>query len=160
MEFFMWMDDNNRTRVLILLNKWWTEGIFPEDKMQAYIASIYIKKGTPKNENYRPISLLTSIYKVYTSLLQKRIADAVDDDIFDTQFGFRKKNTVIPIGCIKRILEQAEATQNPCFMVFLDWKKRLTVLNRTNSLNLYSEWISPKCISKQSKASTQTHNSL
>ena len=61
---------------------------------------------------------------MYTSLLQKRIADAVDDDIFDTQFGFRKKkSTVIPIGCVKRILEQAEGTKNPCFLVFLDWEK-------------------------------------
>ncbi len=82
----MGLNDNNRIRALILINKWWREGVFPEDKLQAYVATIY-KKGDPKKqENYRPISLLTSIYKVYTSLLQKRIADAVDDDIFETQW--------------------------------------------------------------------------
>ncbi len=121
MEFFMWLDDNNRTRVLLLINKWWAEGSFPEDKLQAYIASIY-KKGDPKKqENYRPISLLTSIYKLYTTLLQIRIAKAIDDDIFETQFGFRKaKSTSNPIGCIKRILERAEGTKHPIFLVFLD----------------------------------------
>ncbi len=120
----MWLDGNNRTRVLLLINKWWAEAKFPEDKLQAYIASIY-KKGDPKKqENYRPISLLTSIYKVYTALLQIRIAKAIDDDIFETQFGFRKaKSTSNPIGCIKRILERAEGTKHPIFLVFLDWEK-------------------------------------
>jgi len=123
-EFFTWLDDTNLNRVLRLINFWWENGSFPEDKLRAYIASIY-KKGDPKlQENYRPISLLCSIYKIYAALIQTRLAEAVDGDLQQTQYGFRKsRSTVIPLACVRRILERAEASQDPCFLVFLDWEK-------------------------------------
>ena len=74
MEFFKWLDESNLGRVLELLNFWWENNIFPEDKLKAYVASIY-KKGDPKQQgNYRPISLLSSIYKIYAAMLQSRIS--------------------------------------------------------------------------------------
>ena len=73
-EFYKWIDDDNLDYVLQLISKWWTTGTFPAEKLKALIASIY-KKGDPKDQgNYRPISLLDSLYKVYASLLQTRIA--------------------------------------------------------------------------------------
>ena len=123
-EFYKWLDQENRTQVLNLLNHWWNTGDFPKHKLDAYVASIF-KKGDPKKqENYRPISLLNSIYKIYTAIMQKRIAAAIDDKIQETQYGFRKaKSTTMPLACIRRILERAEASKNPCFLVFLDWEK-------------------------------------
>ena len=69
------------------------------DKLQAYIASIY-KKGDPKlQSNYRPISLLSSIYKFHVALIHKRLVDAMDNDITTRQYGFRMRcNTVGPYG--------------------------------------------------------------
>ena len=98
-ELFQFLDDGNRKRVLNLINHWWNRSVFPEDKLTAYIASIY-KKGDPKKqENYRPISLLCSVYKIYAALLQRRLASALDDDISKTQFGFRQgKSTSILLG--------------------------------------------------------------
>ena len=57
-------------------------------------------------------------------MLQSRIATAADEDILETQFGFRKsRSTSTPLACIRRILERAEATTDPIFVVFLDWEK-------------------------------------
>ena len=124
MEFFIWLDEHNLQHILNMINEWWREGFFPEDKLRAMIASIY-KKGDPKKqENYRPISLLCSVYKIYASLLQVRISKAIDKDIYKTQYGFRKsRSTTIPLACVRRILERAEATQDPIYLVFLDWEK-------------------------------------
>ena len=123
-EFFKWLDDENLNFVLSVINTWWNAGSFPEAKLKAFVASIY-KKGDPKKqENYRPISLLCSIYKIYASLLQVRIAHAIDRDIYKTQYGFRKaRSTAIPLACIRRILEKAEASKDPIHLVFLDWEK-------------------------------------
>ena len=119
------------SRVLGLINQWWNKGIFPYDKLQAYIASIY-KKGDPKKqENYRPISLLNSIYKIYAALLQTRIANTIDRDLQKTQYGFRKsRSTVIPLACIRRILERAEAAAEELHIVFLDWEKAFDKITR------------------------------
>ena len=44
-------------------------------------------------------------------MLQKRLAAAIDEDISKTQLGFRKtKSMAIPIACIRRLLDEAEAT--------------------------------------------------
>ena len=41
-----------------------------------------------------------------------------------TQYGFRKaKSTVIPLACVRRLCERAEATSQDLFLVFLDWAK-------------------------------------
>ena len=101
MEFFKYLNDEAIEHVRELINNWWCNGIFPEEKLVANIACIY-KKGSPlKRSNYRPISLLNAIYKIYAALIQKRLADAIDDDIQSTQFGFRKnKSTSTAIACI------------------------------------------------------------
>ena len=101
-EFFMFLDEGNLTNVLIMINEWWTCGTFPIDKLEAEVVSLY-KKGDPLNPaNYRPISLLCSIYKIYAGLIQKRLSEAMDADISDLQFAFRKKE----IDCTTNYLHQ------------------------------------------------------
>ena len=123
-EFFKWLHDDNRQKVLNLINFWWDQSIFPVEKLKAHIASIY-KKGDPKKqENYRPISLLNSIYKLYAGMIQIRLADGIDGHLQQTQYGFRKaRSTSTPLACVRRLLEKAEASQDPMFLVFLDWEK-------------------------------------
>ena len=118
------LDDENIGQVCAMLNEFWSQGFFPEDKLNAYIASI-CKKGDPKKqENYRPISLLNTIYKIYAALLKRRLAGGIDNDLQETQYGSRRnRSTSIPLACLKRILERAEARQEPCYLVFLDWEK-------------------------------------
>ncbi len=73
--------------ILELINAWWNTDNIPEEKLQAYVASIYKKGDTLKPDNYRPISLLNSIYKIYAGMIQTRLAKAMDSDIAQTQFG-------------------------------------------------------------------------
>ena len=57
------------------------------------VASLY-KKGDPnKQENYRPISLLNSFYKIIAAVIKKRLEEVVDERLMSTKFGFRKKKS-------------------------------------------------------------------
>jgi len=145
-EFFKWLDEPNVNRVLNLINFWWASGAFPADKLKAHVASLY-KKGDPKKqENYRPISLLNSIYKLYAGLLQVRIAAAIDSDLQKTQYGFRKnRSTSVPVACVKRVLERAEATHNPLFLVFLDWEKAFDRIKQDKLMEALSRMGFPPC---------------
>ena len=54
------------------------------------MVSIYKGKGADTDPaNYRPISLLNTIYKIFASMLQTRLAQEHDTNLRDTQFGFR-----------------------------------------------------------------------
>ena len=67
------LDDEALEQLRELLNKWWTTGIIPDNVTIARVVSLY-KKGDPdKQENYRPISLLDSFYKILAAGLQRRL---------------------------------------------------------------------------------------
>ncbi len=124
MEIFMLLDDENLITILGFCNECWLNGSFPEEKLKAFVASIF-KKGNPQNPaNYRPISLLCSIHKIYAGLIQKRLAEAIDEDIDKCQYGFRKgRSTATAVACIRRIIDRAEASKTPLSVTFLDWEK-------------------------------------
>ena len=76
---------------------------------KASVASIY-KKGDSENlENYRPISLLQTMYKIYASLIKERIDAAIDENIYKTQYGFRKhRSTAQALYIARRLLDISE----------------------------------------------------
>ena len=51
------------------------------------------KRKTDKAYNYRPISLLCSIYKVYMILIRARIQAEIETEVTKTQYGFRPANS-------------------------------------------------------------------
>ena len=73
------------------INKSFKEGIFPNQLKSARVVPIH-KEGTKNNvENYRPISLLSSISKIYERLMHSRIIKFLDQNnsLNDMQYGFR-----------------------------------------------------------------------
>ena len=77
-----------------------------------------------KQENYRPIPLMSSCYKLYAVPLQTRTANTIDRDLQRTEFGSRRsRSTVISLACARRICERAEAAEEELRLVFLDWEK-------------------------------------
>ena len=83
-----------------------------------------IQHDTGDLSNYRPISLTNSMYKIFASLIQKRLSHYFDENIRSTQFGLRaKRSTNQPIHIMRRILEIYERQQNSLRVLFLDWSK-------------------------------------
>ena len=91
---------------------------------EARVASLY-KKGDPNNlENYRPISLLNTLFKIIAMIIKWMIEEGIEDDLMSTQYGFRKgKSTTQAIYLARRLQEFAERAGLPGTMIFLDWEK-------------------------------------
>ena len=63
----------------------------PEQWDMAVVVEIFKGKGSHSDpEMYRPISLLSTAYKIYARMIQKRLAESMDDRLRRTQYGFRK----------------------------------------------------------------------
>ena len=113
-----------RGALLSTLNDWWSSGTLPKDLTLARLFSLY-KKGDPmKMENYRPISLLNTFYKILAAILQKRLAKALDDKLMNTQYGFREgRSTIDPLFITRRLQDYAERKGQKGLMILLDWDK-------------------------------------
>ena len=124
MELIIWIDEPNSKKLLETINSWWEQKEAPAELYFARVATIYKKGDTDKAANYRPISLLSSFYKIYMMLIRGRIQEAAEEIISKTQYGFRPaKSTAHAIYIIRRIQAFAESTGDPLFLTLLDWEK-------------------------------------
>jgi len=108
-EFFKELDYLNRIYVLKLLNDWWIGEEIDEEELMANVVMIFKKGDTSDLTNYRPISLLNTLYKLFAAILQKRIEEQIDKYVQPNQFGFRKgKSTADAVHAIRRAMEYGE----------------------------------------------------
>ena len=125
------MNDKQIGQVREILVAWWNDESIKEEHLRARVVLIFKKGDTNKFENYRPISLLNTLYKVFAAILQKRISAVLDKYLQKTQFGFRKdKSTADAIHLVRRVIEFGESTTNQLHLLLLDWEKAFDKVDR------------------------------
>ena len=89
-ELWLLLDDHNANLLLDLYNHSWEHGTIPQEWAEAIVVSIYKGKGDDTDpSNYRPIALLNTVYKIYATMLQRRLAGKIESRLRPTQYGFR-----------------------------------------------------------------------
>lgn len=124
MDCFKELDANSLKQILMIINDWWHNEEFDDASMEAIV---FVKNCDRDNlANYRPISLLNSLYKFIASIVQTSISGKFDSPIQETQYGFRKKRgTADAIHYIRRLIETGESLQGQTLLVLFDWGKHL-----------------------------------
>ena len=75
-------------------------------------------------KNYRPISLLSHIYKLFTQILQKRVERVLDENQPREQAGFRKGySTVDHLQTINQLIEKCNEFNRPLCIGNFDYEK-------------------------------------
>ena len=135
-ELWMLLDDENSHALLQLYNHSWTHGTIPPEWAEAIVVSIYKGKGDDTNpDNYRPISLLNTIYKIYAAMLQRRLSGKIEHKLRSTQYGFRPgKGTRQPLFILRRAMEWSLMTSTPLHILSLDWRQAFDSLDHTAML--------------------------
>ena len=79
----------------IIINQMLTTGIFPDAFKVAKIIPIFKKGDSSLLVNYRPISLLPTISKVFERVIHDQMYEYFNNFnlLAEQQYGFRKKNT-------------------------------------------------------------------
>lgn len=123
-EFYKWLDADNRRAVLAILNQCWNDKTIPRELELANVVTLYKKGAVEDPANYRPISLLQSLYNLLASLIQVRLANGIDAKLSDLQYGFRKgKSTSNALFIARRLQDIAESSKEPLILMLLDWEK-------------------------------------
>ncbi|KAA5780172.1 reverse transcriptase family protein, partial [Pseudomonas aeruginosa] len=85
----------------------------------------FFKKGDKTLlKNYRPISLLSHVDKLFSGVITNRLAQRLDDFQPPEQAGFRRGfGTVDHIHTVRQIIQKTEEYNLPLCLVFVDYEK-------------------------------------
>ena len=108
-----------------IINMSITEGVFPSFCKEADVCPIHKKSEKTKCENYRPISLLSNISKIFERVMYDRLDNFLTslEIIYKFQFGFRK--TYSTNHALLSIVEQIRNALG----VFIDLEKAFDTVN-------------------------------
>ena len=125
------MDETNLGTLKILFNKVWEEEKVPEQWRNGIIVKIPKKGDLSDCNNWRGITLLSVVSKVFTKIMLSRIRDAVDSKLREEQAGFRPgRSCTDQIFVLRIILEEYMEKQKALHMNFIDFKKAFDSLHR------------------------------
>ena len=116
-----------------LFNKLFESGSYPKSWTEALIQPLYKKGDQNKPDNYRGISLLNILSKLYSSILNDRINAWIEDQrrISENQAGFRKKRSTIDhVFTMYAIIKKQLLYHKKLYVAFIDFKKAFDCVDR------------------------------
>ena len=115
-----------------VLCKCWQEGAVPQDMRDAKIITLYKNKGERSDcNNYRGISLLSIVGKVYARVILGRLQKLADRIYPESQCGFRaKRSTIDMIFSIRQLQEKCKEQNMPLYVAFIDLTKAFDLVSR------------------------------
>ena len=132
----VWKNSALSDIITVLFNKCFCYGIVPDTWKLGVINPI--PKSSTSNEkdplSYRGITLAPVIYKIYCTILNKRLSqwEEQNEILHDTQNGFRKnRSTVDHISSLMSIIETRKLKRKSTFAIFVDFKKAYDAIDRS-----------------------------
>ena len=109
----------------------WTKDTIPADWTKGLIVKLP-KKGNLQNaNNWRGMTLLSVLCKVFCRVLLMRIKATIDSKLRQEQVGFRKgRGCIEQLFTLQNIIEQCLEWKTPLFINFIDFKKAFDSVHR------------------------------
>ena len=116
----------------LILNQSLITGIFPENLKVAKVSPLFKKDDKLIMDNYRPVSLLTSISKLFGKVFHKQFSIYFKENklFYKSQYGFREEHSteLASIELIDRIMSCFEKKYSP-FAIYMDLSKAFDTLD-------------------------------
>lgn len=104
----------------------------------AKIVTLYKNKGDRSDcSNYRGISLLSIVGKLYARVLFVRLQQLAERVYPESQCGFRaERSTVDMIFSLRQLQEKSREQQKPLYVAFIDLTKAYDLVSRDGLFNI------------------------
>jgi len=108
----------------ILFNTILETGDIPSSFRKALIVVLYKKDDRSECKNYRPISLLSHVYKLFMTIIGNRITDDLYSCFPDSQAAYQPgRGTTEQIFALCQMIEKSIEFNKPLYMIFIDFTK-------------------------------------
>ena len=115
-----------------LINQSLHQGLFPEALKLAKVIPLFKKGDSSCFNNYRPISLLLSVSKIYEKIVHKQLLSYFNENrlFYDHQYGFRPQHSTESacLELVDRLFSLLDEDKIP-FAIFMDLSKAFDTLN-------------------------------
>ena len=111
----------------------WKEKEVPQSMRDSKIITLFKSKGDRANcNNYRGISLLSIVGKVFARVILLRLQVLADRVYPESQCGFRsKRSTIDMISAVKILQEKCQEQGQPLYAAFVDLTKAFDLVSRS-----------------------------
>ena len=118
--------------ITIIVNQMLNTGIFPDKLKIAKVNPIFKKDDEMQVTNYRPISLLPSISKIFEKVIFRQLYDYFHQKklFYNAQYGFREKHSteLAALELVDRVTSEMDKMNTP-ISIFLDLSKAFDTLD-------------------------------
>ncbi|CAH2103439.1 unnamed protein product [Euphydryas editha] len=147
-----------------LYNDILTKEEIPQQWTFSNIILLHKKGDRTEINNYRPISLISNLYKIFSKVILNRISSALDENQPREQAGFRSDfSTMDHIHVVKQVIQKSNEYGKTYYLAFVDYSKAFDSLKHSYIWDaLHSQGVHPKYIRiikniyKESTAAIQT----
>ena len=127
--------------ITTIINQSLKSGIFPDNLKIAKISLIFKKGDHHQIENYRPISLLPTISKIFEKVVFIQLYDFFSENnfLYTSQYGFSKKPSteLAALETVDILLNKLDNKQTPA-AIFIDLSKAFDTIDHQILLNKLS----------------------
>jgi hypothetical protein len=119
----------------------WDEGAIPQGMKDANIVTLFKNKGDGGDcNNYRGISLMSTVGKVYARVVLNRLQILAERIYPESQCGFRAgRSTIDMIFSLRQLQEKCREQHKPLFIAFIDLTKAFDLVNREGLFKILSK---------------------
>ena len=149
-DFFIDSKDVIAPYICYMFNHVYNSGIYPEEWSKGYIVPIF-KKGDKTNpSNYRGITIINVLAKIFSLTLRNRINKWCEsDNVFNSaQFGFRDNHSTTDcIFILHSIIQNIIHNKSKLYCAFIDYEKAFdTVIHEALWIKIVNSGLSCKMI--------------
>jgi hypothetical protein len=117
--------------------------------LQGIICPIYKKGERTICSNYRPITILNIVYKIFTIILNNRLAKIVESKLSDVQSGFRpNRSTLDNIFIVNQTFEKCYEYSIDLHNIFIDYTQAFDSIKRNKVLECLNQYNIPTKLQK------------
>ena len=122
---FLKAGGDDMVRILYtLFNRILETGQIPSTFRKAPIVVLYKKDDRSECKNYRPISLLSHVYKLFMTIIGNRITDDLYSCFPDSQAAYQPgRGTIEQIFALNQMIEKSIEFNKPLYVIFIDFTK-------------------------------------
>ena len=141
-DIFKLIKNNVSQPLASIINISFSTGIYPDNLKRAQITPTFKNKGSLLScDNYRPISLLSNINKIFEKLFRLYQFLNINNCIYELQFGFRKNHsTNHALFSITEKIREALDQNNFSCGIFIDLQKAFDTVDKEILLHKLSHY--------------------